>query len=342
MIVGALPALLIFFIRLFVPESGKWEAEKAKGGTSHWATVDLLGVLAGTLGAGMVIAVWSPLVQSPLLRASATVVGLAMALFGFLYPVLQYLRRSSAAAAVIDEAGTHRPAGATLDYAAEAAMDRRDDNRRILGRLLLGAGLSGVALLGTWGSLQWAARWAIDLSKAQPGVLHAKEYTQLSLSVGAIVGTILAALIADKLGRRVTYTLLCVGSMLSLLAFYQLNDAYGTRFLVSVFIAGGITAAFYGWFPLYLPELFRTGIRATSQGFAYNFGRVLAAIGTLQTATVMGYFGGSFPKAGSVLCVIYLVGVVIVWQSWSPQDVRGASRRRRCSRRFRCRTADLH
>src|SRR3954454_22892925 len=55
MIAGALPALLIFFIRLFVPESGKWEHEKAKGATSHWATSDLLGVLAGTVGAGTVI-----------------------------------------------------------------------------------------------------------------------------------------------------------------------------------------------------------------------------------------------------------------------------------------------
>jgi hypothetical protein len=39
----------------------------------------------------------------------------------------------------------------------------------------------------------------------------------------------------------------------------------------------------------------------------------LAAIGGLQTATLMGVFGGSFPKAGSVLTVIYLVGMVVVW-----------------------------
>jgi SHS family sialic acid transporter-like MFS transporter len=312
MIAGALPALLIFFIRLFVPESGKWEEQKQKGATSHWATFDLLGVLAGTVGAGMVITVWSPLVQSGVVRAFVTVVGLAMALFGFLYPVLQYLRRASAAAALTDDAEAHRADGAPLEF-ADAATVRRLDNRRILGRLLLGAGLSGVALLGTWGSLQWAAGWAIELTKSTPTVLHAKEFTQISLSIGAIVGTVLAALVADKLGRRMTYTLLCVGSTLSLLAFYQFNQSYGPRFLATVFLAGGTTAAFYGWFPLYLPELFRTSIRATSQGFAYNFGRVIAAVGTLQTATVMGFFGGSLPKAGSVLSAIYLIGVSIVW-----------------------------
>jgi MFS family permease len=223
-----------------------------------------------------------------------------------------YLKRASLASPMPLSTGVHRAVGTAIDYQTPG-LSVREANRQVMGRLLLGAGLSGVALLGTWGSLQWAARWAIDLSKGQPGVQHAKEHTQIALSVGAIIGAILAALLADKLGRRLTYTLLCLGSIASLLAFYNLNDHYGTEFLITVFLAGGITAAFYGWFPLYLPELFRTSLRATSQGFAYNFGRVLAAIGTLQTATVMGFFGGSFPKAGSVLCFIYLIGVVIVW-----------------------------
>jgi hypothetical protein len=45
-----------------------------------------------------VIAVWSPLVTSPLVRVFVTVVGLAMALAGFLYPVVMYLKRASAVA----------------------------------------------------------------------------------------------------------------------------------------------------------------------------------------------------------------------------------------------------
>lgn len=290
MIAGALPALLIFFIRIFVPESGKWQRERDRGATSHWATTDLLGVLAGTAGTGVVIVVWSPATTSPLLRAAGTLGGIAIALIGFLYPVVMYLSRSIAAGQI-------------------ASQERKP----ILGRLLLGAGLSGVALVATWGSLQWAPRWAIDLAKLTPGPNHAKDFTQLASAGGAVVGAALAALVADKLGRRLTYTLLCFASIASLLALYQLNDHFGARFLTCVFFAGGTTAAFYGWFPLYLPELFRTSLRATSQGFAYNFGRVLAAIGTLQTATVMGFFGGSFPKAGSVLCFIYLIGVVIIW-----------------------------
>ena len=50
MIAGALPAVLVFFIRLFVPESQKWQVQRDSGGTSYWATRDLIGVLVGAAG----------------------------------------------------------------------------------------------------------------------------------------------------------------------------------------------------------------------------------------------------------------------------------------------------
>lgn len=195
-----------------------------------------------------------------------------------------------------------------------------------LRRMLLGACLAGIPLLGTWGSLQWAPKWAIALSKLLPvegGPYHAKEYTQILSACGAILGTMLAAWAGDVIGRRVTYVLLCMASTGSLVYMYLAHDAYGPPLLASVFVAGCTTAAFYGWFPLYFPELFPTSIRATSQGFAYNFGRVLSAVGALQTATLTHYFAqgfapeqvevAAFPKAGATLASIYLVGVLLIW-----------------------------
>jgi MFS family permease len=193
-------------------------------------------------------------------------------------------------------------------------------------RMMFGAALSAVALLGTWGSLQWAPKWAIALSNLLPeegGPYYAKDYTQIASGAGAIIGTIIAALVAGWLGRRITYAGLCIASFITLTYLYLGNEVYGPKLLVSVFVAGGVTAAFYGLFPLYFPELFPTRIRATAQGFAYNFGRVLAAIGGLQTATLTAYFSQgvapdrieteAFPTAGATLAGIYLIGLVIIW-----------------------------
>ena len=288
MISGAFPALLIFLIRLFVPESEKWEAERERGATSHWANLDLIGVLIGCGAALAIIWAWSPAGPSAGVALVITIVGLAVALKGYLFPVQMYLSR------------------------AESARSLKEGSRReVVGKMLLGAGLAGVALLGTWGSIQWAPRWAAQL-EPDPA-RYAKEWTQIWLALGAIVGTMAAALCAGRFGRRPTYTALCAGSIATALLLYQANSQFGAFFLFCIFLAGGITASFYGFFPLYFPELFPTSVRATGQGFAFNFGRIIAAIGGLQTATLMKAFDGSFPKAGSVMTVIYLIGLFIVW-----------------------------
>jgi MFS family permease len=189
--------------------------------------------------------------------------------------------------------------------------------------MLFGSGLAAVALLGTWGSTQWAPRWVTD--QLAPGVKNAKEWTLFWLSMGAIVGTMVAALTAGRFGRRKTYALLCLCSIGGALLLYWTNDTYNNYFLFTTFVAGAATASFYGFFPLYMPELFPTAVRATAQGFSYNFGRIIAAIGSLQVATLMTFFaekfpGKAFPMAATTLSAIYLVGMAIIWLGPETKD----------------------
>ena len=176
----------------------------------------------------------------------------------------------------------------------------------------MGACISGVALLGTWGSIQWATFWVDELTgKTVP---LAKQWTQFCSAWGAVLSCIIGALMCDWMGRRLAYRLLCVLALGSTLLFYLGNSSYGPMFLFTVFLAGGSTAAFYGWLPLYLPELFPTAVRATGQGFSFNFGRILAAIGALQTGVLKDIFKdhGGYPTACSLMSLIYLVGLVVI------------------------------
>jgi len=54
-------------------------------------------------------------------------------------------------------------------------------------------------------------------------------------------------------------------------------------------------------------------VRATAQGLAYNAGRVLAAIGALQMGALMRQFDGSYARAGSVITLVYLIGLGLIW-----------------------------
>jgi hypothetical protein len=62
-------------------------------------------------------------------------------------------------------------------------------------------------------------------------------------------------------------------------------------------------------------------VRATGQGFGFNFGRILAAVGTLQTGVLFQtdirlgdvVLPAGYPSACSLISLIYLVGVALIW-----------------------------
>ncbi len=88
---------------------------------------------------------------------------------------------------------------------------------------------------------------------------------------------------------------------------------YNPAFLTVVFLVGFTTAAFYGWFPLYFPELFPTRVRATGQGIAYNFGRIIAAVGALTSGSLVKHYHGDYAQMGAVITLVYLVGMAAIF-----------------------------
>ena len=181
----------------------------------------------------------------------------------------------------------------------------------LLRKTVLGIAFASISLIGTWGAVQWLPLWADQLVAG--GNPAAKADTQMTQAFGAIVGSLVAPLIGARLGRRPAFFLLCVTSLLVCGAMFRLVTAYGGVFLLAAFVSSACTASFYGWFPLYFPELFPTRLRATAQGLCYNAGRIFAAVGALTQGKLVGYFGGSYSRAGAVVTLVYLLGMALIW-----------------------------
>jgi MFS family permease len=288
MLVGAIPAVLTLFIILIVPESEKWLREKESGATSKWSERDLLGVLIGVLAAAGILYLWAEDFAYPV-RITGTLIGVGVVTIGYLYPVRGYLSRTGASP---------------------------EETRRTIWRMLLAAGLSGVPLLATWGGVMWMYNFVDDLTKDPTTGLSlyptARPVTMVASAVGAMVGCVVAAVFGDKLGRKPVYVIMCLLSMVVMFGFFRLNTHYGWEFVASAALLGAVTASFYGWLPLYLPELFRTGMRATGQGFGFNFGRVIAAVGALQTGALLEAFDKNYGEACSVAAGVYVLGLVLI------------------------------
>jgi MFS transporter, SHS family, sialic acid transporter len=236
-LVGALPALLVFFIRLFVPESEKW---KAVARPENQPVREIL--------------------RPPLVK---------LTLFGILF--------------------------------------------------------ASIALIGTWGSVQWIPTWVDQLTKG--AIPDAKANAQMASAYGAILGSLLGPLVGGKIGRRPAFFGLCLCSFITCQVLFRSFQTYSTGLIATIFCTGMFTAAFYGWFPLYLPELFPTRVRATGQGVSYNTGRVFAAFGAIFAGQLVSYFarpevmaesgfaatGSSYASMGVVITLVYLIGLVAIW-----------------------------
>src|SRR5207245_1219768 len=112
---------------------------------------------------------------------------------------------------------------------------------------------------------------------------RAGSYAQIASAAAATVGAFLAPVLLHRLSRRAGYALLCAAALAASEWLFLAHDRFDAGFLLAVALTGLTTAAFYGWLPLYLPELFPTRVRAAGQGFCFNTGRTLAAAGVLLT-----------------------------------------------------------
>jgi MFS family permease len=175
----------------------------------------------------------------------------------------------------------------------------------------LGILFASVALIGTWGSVQWLPAWADQLTSAQSH--NAKGITQMLSAAGAVLGCFIGPWIGGRMGRRPAYFILCTASLVSCAFLFRGVNSYGPLFLAMVFVVGGATAAFFGWLPLYLPELFPTRVRATGQGLCYNTGRIFAAVGAVQMGHLLSYYEGSYARAGATITLIYALGMLVIW-----------------------------
>ncbi len=152
-----------------------------------------------------------------------------------------------------------------------------------------------------------------ELTEIMIRAARAKAGIQVWLAVGAIIGCFVAPLVGGVWGRRPVYFSLCLLSLGSCAFLFRVLNGYDWLFVATVGFVGAVTAAFYGWLPLYLPELFPTRIRATAQGLSFNFGRILAAAGALHMGELVRMLGGNYAAAGATITLIYAVGLVVIW-----------------------------
>jgi MFS family permease len=180
---------------------------------------------------------------------------------------------------------------------------------------LVGSALAFVAVFGLWGSTNWAPTLVRELPniKGMDAATQAKyaSYAIMSLNAGAIFGYLGFGPLADRFGRRPVFAFMCLGSLIMLPVTYLLPSTYAGVLLLLP-ILGFFSNGIFSGFPIYLPELYPTRLRATGAGFCFNAGRVLASAAPFLTGWLVTTLG-SFGRAASTVALIYLLGLAVLF-----------------------------
>jgi MFS family permease len=178
--------------------------------------------------------------------------------------------------------------------------------------------LASVPLIGAWAGSKWMIPWAEKVGNpTQPGY---QSLTQQWWALGATIGSFLGAPLAAWIGRRTFYFLISLGATALTWSMFRLTAPLEPAFLKIVFVQGLMATLFFGWLPLYLPEVFPTRVRATGAGLAMNIGRFVTAGGVLAAGGLSRWFESDYSAIGAACALIYALGMIIVF--WAP-DTEG-------------------
>ena len=178
--------------------------------------------------------------------------------------------------------------------------------------VLIGTGLAVVATFGYQGAIQWVPSWIAAMLHAQGTreVIPQVSLVTTTLTTGGIIGCLCLPFVADRWGRKVSLWIYFLGALLSVPTTFLLARELSHAVIAAPimgFFAAGVTTGF----AIYFPELFPTAIRATAQGFCFNFARFFSAAGPLL-AGVLASAHGSFAPAIATIGSVYFVGLIIL------------------------------
>jgi len=175
---------------------------------------------------------------------------------------------------------------------------------------LIGIVLATIPLIGGWGSADWIVQWADRVGDVNPSL---KADVNRTRAFTGIAGALAGGWLASVLGRKMTYFLTSLGSLLFaqyLFWFVVPTDPY---FLWYVSGLGLFIGVYFGWLPYCLPEMFPTRARAAGSGVSFNFGRILTAVTVFATGTLMSFFKGDYAHIGRTTSLVFAIGMIVIW-----------------------------
>jgi len=217
--------------------------------------------------------------------------------------------------AIVPESPRWLEAGALKSAVTQPGISTSEIFQRpFLSITLVGIALATIPMIGGWGSANWMIPWAGEAGEsANPPNPYLQAQVGQARALTGIVGSLLGGVLGSVFGRRRAYCLVSLAALFCAQYAFWFTVPTDASFLFWVSALGFFSGIYFGWLPLFLPELFPTRIRSTGAGVSFNFGRIVTAATVFGTGALMSYFGGDYARIGRITSLIYAVGLAAIW-----------------------------
>lgn len=204
---------------------------------------------------------------------------------------------------------------ALLENKQLGAVSEMWHNPLLRRNLLVGVGFGAVGIIGFWGISTWSPdllRGVLNpnnLEDLRPVVERQVSYAGIAQNAGAFFGSLFAAWLAQRVGRRFAIGFSLLLCLLVAPATFHLTDSFA-KAMVFFPLLGFSMLALLGCYAVYFPEIFPTRLRATGTGFSYNVARYIAAVGPWTFGVLSATYGIRW--AATLMSGVFLLGYLIL------------------------------
>lgn len=173
--------------------------------------------------------------------------------------------------------------------------------------------------IGVQGGYYAITTWLPLYLKVNRGlsVLNTTGYL-LVIIAGSFTGYQVGAYLTDKIGRRGTLVAFAIGAVLAV-ASYMALPLTDALMLVLGFPLGFFSAGSFSPIGAFLAELFPTELRASGQGFSFNFGRGIGAV----FPALVGFLGARISLAQAILLFSVIAYAIMAASALALPETRG-------------------